>query len=372
MKLHDLPDVSFAERAPALIESNIIGTVERLLQRKLARADPLRLILLGVAAIIVQERGLIDDTGKMNLLAYTKGNYLEHKGALVGTERIAASAAHTTLKLILSAPREMATTIPQGLRVTAGDGVLFALDAPVIIPKGETSALAAATCTVTGKLGNGYAAGELKTIVDPVPFLVSAANTTMTEGGADVESDDSYRERIHEAPEQFSTAGPTGAYVYFAKKASALIGDVSVENGGPGVVLIRPLLKGGALPGAEILKAVRDTLNDDKVRPLTDYLKVETPEVIKYNIRVRYWIDRGDAVASAAIEKRVNEAVTDFVAWQKEKLGRDINPTELYYRIRAAGAKRAEITEPIFTPVGIGAVAIADVQTVTLEGLEDG
>ena len=122
MKLRDLPDVSFAERAPALIEANIIGTVERLLQRKLARADPLRLILLGVAAIIVQERGLIDDTGKMNLLAYTRGNYLEHKGALVGTERITASAAHTTLKLILSAPREMATTIPQGLRVTAGDG----------------------------------------------------------------------------------------------------------------------------------------------------------------------------------------------------------------------------------------------------------
>ena len=370
MKLRDLPDVSFAERAPALIESNIIGTVERLLQRKLARADPLRLILLGVAAIIVQERGLIDDTGKMNLLAYTRGNYLEHKGALVGTERIAASAAHTTLKLILSAPREMATIIPQGLRVTAGDGVLFALDAPVIIPKGETTALGAATCTVTGKLGNGYAAGELKTIVDPVPFLVSATNTIMTEGGADVESDDSYRERIHEAPEQFSTAGPTGAYAYFAKKA--LIGDVSVENGGPGVVLIRPLLKGGTLPGAEILKAVRDTLNDDKVRPLTDYLKVETPEVIKYNIRMRYWIDRSDAVASAAIEKRVNEAVTDFAAWQKEKLGRDINPTELYYRIRAAGAKRAEITEPIFTPVGIGAVAIADVQAVTLEGLEDG
>ena len=52
MKLRDLPDVSFAERAPALIESNIIGTVEGLLQRKLARADPLRLILLGVAAII--------------------------------------------------------------------------------------------------------------------------------------------------------------------------------------------------------------------------------------------------------------------------------------------------------------------------------
>ena len=41
-------------------------------------------------------------------------------------------------------------------------------------------------------------------------------------------------------------------------------------------------------------------------------------------------------------------------------------------KLKAAGAKRAEITEPIFTSVGIGAIAIADVQTVTLEGLEDG
>jgi len=100
-------------------------------------------------------------------------------------------------------------------------------------------------------------------------------------------------------------------------------------------------------------------------------LAVEAPEVVKYDIRMRYWIDRSDAVMAASIEKRVTAAVADFVTWQKEKLGRDINPTELYYRVRAAGAKRAEITEPIFTRVGIGVVAIAGAQVVSLEGLED-
>lgn len=372
MRLRDLPELSFAERSPELIESNIVKTVEGLLSRKLARADPLRLFLCGVEAIIVQQRELIDQTAKMNLLAYATGDNLDHIGALVGTERIGAAPARTTLNLVLSAARETATSIPQGLRVTAGDGVMFALDTAVVIPKGETSSTGTATCTMVGDIGNGYAAGELDAIVDPQPFLASATNTTTTEGGADRESDEHYRERIHEAPEQFSTAGPAGAYRYFAKKASALIGDVSVENGGAGVVVVCPLLKGGVLPGAEILKAVREILADDKVRPLTDVVKVEAPEVVKYGIRMRYWIDRSDAVMAASIEKRVTAAVADFVTWQKEKLGRDINPTELYYRVRAAGAKRAEITEPIFTRVGIGAVAIADAQTISLEGLEDG
>ena len=372
MRLRDLPELSFAERSPEIIESSIVKTVEGLLNRKLARADPLRLFLCGVEAIIVQQRELIDHTAKMNLLAYATGANLDHIGALVGTERIGAAAARTTLKLVLSAARETATSIPQGLRVTAGDGVMFALDEAAVIPKGETSTIGDATCTMVGAVGNGYAVGELETIVDPQPFLASAANITATEGGAERESDDHYRERIQEAPEQFSTAGPAGAYVYFAKKASALIGDVSVENGGAGIVLVRPLLKGGVLPGAEILKSVKDVLTDAKVRPLTDLVKVEMPEAVKYNIRLSYWIDRNDAVMAATIEKRVIAAVADFVTWQKEKLGRDINPTELYYRVRAAGAKRAEITEPIFTRVNVGSVALADMQTVTLEGLEDG
>ena len=62
-------------------------------------------------------------------------------------------------------------------------------------------------------------AGQLKTLVDPVPYVASVANITTSEGGADAQTDDSYREDIHGAPERFSTAGPDGAYIYHAKRA---------------------------------------------------------------------------------------------------------------------------------------------------------
>ena len=127
MRLRDLPELSFAERSPEIIESNIVKTAEGLLNRKLARADPLRLFLCGVEAIIVQQRELIDQTAKMNLLAYATGDNLDHIGALVGTERIGAAPARTTLQLALSAARETATSVPRGLRVTAGDVSLMRL-----------------------------------------------------------------------------------------------------------------------------------------------------------------------------------------------------------------------------------------------------
>lgn len=371
MRLRDLPRLSFAERSPALIASNIVKTVEGLLDRKLARADPLRLFLLGVEAIVVQQREIIDQSAKMNLLAYAMGENLDHIGALVGTERIGASSAHTTLSLVLSALRETATVIPRGIRVTAGDGIMFALDEAVIIPKGAVSALGTATCTVTGMIGNGYAAGELKTIVDPVPFLMSATNTTKSEGGADVEGDDHYRERIHEAPEKFSTAGPTLAYEYHAKAASALISDVYPDSPAPGEVVVYPLLKGGVIPGEEVLTLVREKLNDRRIRPLTDKVSVKVPESVKYDVEAVYYIDRRDATEAAAIQTRAENAVQEFVAWQKEKLGRDINPTELYYRLRAAGVKRAEIISPAFTATNRKQVAVAENVKVTFGGLED-
>lgn len=371
MRLRDLPELSFAERSPEIIESNIVKTVEGLLNRKLARADPLRLFLCGVEAIIVQQRELIDQTAKMNLLAYATGDNLDHIGALVGTERIGAAPARTTLQLELSAARETATSVPRGLRVTAGDGIMFALDTAVVIPKGETSSTGTATCTMVGDIGNGYAAGELDAIVDPQPFLASATNTTTTEGGVDVENDAAYRERIHEAPEKFSTAGPALAYEYHAKAASALIADVNVDSPAPGEVDVYPLLKGGALPGEEILALVREKLNDRRIRPLTDKVSVKVPEMVKYDVEARYYIDRRDATEAAAIQARAENAVQEFITWQKEKLGRDINPTELYYRLRAAGVKRAEIISPAFTATNRKQVAVAENVKVTFGGLED-
>jgi len=371
MELKKLPDITFAERDPTVIELNIVGTVEGFLDRKLARADPLRLYLMGLETIIIQQRELIDHDAKMNLLAFAEGDFLEHHGVLVDTERLGAAAATVTLQLTLSAVRETATTIPAGTRATAGDGIYFAVDETAVIPAGETTITVGATCTETGIKGNGYAAGEIKTLTDPVPFVAAVTNITTSEGGADREKDDDYRSRIQEAPERFSVAGPSGAYEYFAKATNPLITDVKAKNGGPGIVNVYVLLQGGELPGEEILAAVDEVLTSDKIRPLTDNVHVLSPTAVNYDVNVKYWVSREDATELVSIQAAVEKAVHDYVGWQKAKMGRDINPTELYYRIREAGAKRAEINKPLFTSVDDASVAIAENVTVNLEGLED-
>ena len=337
MKMKDLAKLTFVDADPQEMEIHILTTGEGLLKRKLARADPLRLFLLSVEALLIQQRLLFDQMAKMNLLAYAKGDYLDHIGILVGANRLPASPAKVTMKLTLSAVRDQTVILPKGARITAGDNIYFALDESAIIPAGSLTATAAATCTEEGEKGNGYLPGEINKIVDPVPFWAAAENVTKSEGGADTESDEAYRERIQEAPEKFSTAGPALAYEYHAKAASALIVDVSVDSPAPGEVVVYPLLKGGVIPGNDVL----------------------------------YYIDRRDATEAAQIQARAESAVQEFIAWQKERLGRDINPTELYYRLRAAGVKRAEIKSPVFTAINKMQVAVIESIKASFGGVED-
>ncbi len=130
-------------------------------------------------------------------------------------------------------------------------------------------------------------------------------------------------------------------------------------------------MKGGIIPDSEILRAVDSVLNDKKIRPLTDKVQVEAPTAVDFDIDIKYWIAQDDATEAAEIQTAVEKAVKDYALWQRSKLGRDINPTELQYRIRLAGAKRAEIISPAFTVVDAGCVAVAKNTTTNMEGLED-
>ena len=379
--LKTLPDITFAEKDASEIQSSVISTYEEITGRKLAAGDPIRLFLLSLAAIIVQQRVVIDYSAKMNLLAYAKGDYLDHIGVLVGCERIPAAAAATTLLYTLSAVRETETVIPKGSRVQAGDKVYFATKEELVILAGETTGTVEAACTTLGEAGNDYAIGELTQIVDPVAFVASCTNLSKSEGGAEEEEDEPYRSRIQEAPESFSDAGSEGAYRYWAKSASALIIDVAVlgpldegSNGTvqPGCVEVYPLLEGGELPGNEILEDVDKVLSKRTVRPLTDYLTIAAPQAIFYDVDMTYYIDNEDATNASTIREAVQKAVDNYVLWQKTRLGRDIDPTELYYRVRAAGARHVTIATPVFQKLEKAQVGIANAVGVMFGGLEDG
>lgn len=369
MKLADIPDIDFVNVDAQEIENAVFDAYQNITGRTLAQGDPVRLFLLFQADVIIRLLNKINFTAKQNLLKYATGDNLDVLAANAWTTRIAASAAHTTLKATLSAVREKETIIPKGTRVSTQDNIAFETDAALIIKAGEQAGTVAATCTRTGTIGNNFRVGEICNIVDPVAYVDTMVNTTFSEGGSDTETDDSLRERTWEAPETLSVAGPEGAYKARAKAANSSIIDVYVDSPSPGVVRVVPLLVGGEVPGEEILAEVQKELSADSVRPLTDYVQTRAPTVVSYDISATYYID--DDADAATVQTTVTAAVSNFAAWQRARLGRDINPSRLVQMLMGvSGVKRVDVTKPAFTVLSNTQVAHEKTVNVVMAGSE--
>lgn len=366
----NLPEVTFTEKSPEKIEADILSRYKQITGQSLGLADPRRKFIQAIVPIITQQRTNIDFSAKQNLLAYSTGDYLEHIGQLVDTARLQSKHALTTFRVTLYSAQPQAITVPAGTRVTPGDNLYFATTETLTIAAGETTADVGGQCMDAGTIGNGFLPGQISKLVDPVAWVKSIANVTESTGGVDIEADNPYAERIRIAPESFSTAGPDGAYEYWAKTASQLIVDVRIHSPFPGVVEIRPLLQGGEIPGQEIIDAVLVACSDKKVRPLTDNVQVLAPEAVNYGIVMTYWIDATNASVSASIQQRVGQAVQDYITWQKSKLGRAVDPSELIARVKNAGASRVAVTTPTYQAILKYQVAIEDDIAVTYGGLE--
>lgn len=336
----------------------------------LGKADDRRIMLLAGAYFIYQGYMYMDDAGKMGLLKYSRGDYLENLGALKHIYRKPATPSTTTLRFEIIAPRTTTINIPRGTRVTAGDGVYFATTKYEEIKIGNTFVDIPAVCTTTGAGTNNYDIGDISTIVDLIAFVDRAKNITKPENGADIETDESLRQRIYIAPASYSTAGSVDSYEYFARQYSADITNVRITSPSPGVVEIRYLLRGGVIPEAESIKGLKEYLSGSDIRPLTDKVEVIAPAQVKYTLNLTYYINSSDQSRANTIQGKVTEAINEYIKWQRSEIGRDINPDVLKQKIIEAGAKRADIISPIFTVVDSNSVAGVETQTVTYGGLE--
>lgn len=349
----NLPDINFVDADPEAIQAAMFSAYTAITGRTLAPGDPVRLFILTIAEVIIQQRAAINYAGRQNLLSYAQGEYLDALGLYQAVERLPAAAAITTMRFTLSVALEENYVIPAGFEVTNGL-VTFATDEELIIPAGSTVGVVGATCTTTGEAGNGYTAGQVTTIVEPMTFLYSAENTSTTSGGADAESDADFAKRIRLAPNSFSVAGPTKAYIYHALSANPGIIDVAVKSPSPGFVQVFILMEGGALPSVEVCDEVEAYLSSDDIRPLTDEVDVLEPFAHHYSIRVDYWINKDDAARADTIRANVEKAVEEYRLWQQGKIGRDITPGKLIAGVINAGASR--IDSSTFSPSAFAAL----------------
>lgn len=376
MNLDDLPDVEFAQKDIETILNDMISDFEEAYLQQtgeeitLYPGDKIRIFLYSQALREFQLREIIDFSAKQNLLKYASGDYLDNLGTPF-VERLQAQYAIVTEKFTLSAPQPTIQTIPAGTRVTSGNNIYFATTEDIEIPSGSTDITVAMKCTTSGTSGNNLTPGQINILSDPLPWIASVTNASTSQGGVDLESDDDFRDRIRQAPESFSVAGPEGAYIFFAKEYNSSVSDVKVTSPSAGEVDIRILLQNGVIPDSIFLQGINDFLSDKTRRPLTDHVTVSAPDIVNYDIGLTYYILASDATSEDTIKANVLKAVQDYVVWQKGKIGRDINPSELISQIISAGAKRVNVTTPVYTAISDTQVAVASASiSVTYGGLE--
>ncbi len=191
------------------------------------------------------------------------------------------------------------------------------------------------------------------------------------------ETDSSLRYRTQLALEGFSTAGSRGAYEFHALSASAKIKAVDIaapkfsyatlsaeqkallpegalvitpeDNAGlsdpiPGDVAVTVLsTEGDGTASEEILSEVRDALSPEDVRPLNDFPRVRSAEIVHYNIDASLILSPGpdDSVA-------LNAAISAITKYVEESRGIGTPPTiaGLYSALKQPGVYDVELTEP--------------------------
>ena len=376
-QLENIPEISFIENMSLQeIKDQVISEYKRLYKEKygedpnLGEADPKYLIMQAFALIEYQTMQYVDIKGKQELLKTATGDSLDNLAALLGLTRKPAERAICTVRFSIQEALTTFVPIPVGTRVRSQSGFYFNTLAYAEIPVGETYVDTTVQAEVPGEGSNGLEPGAIDTLVDPIPFISSVANTTTSSGGIDTESDDALTERIYLAPSQFSSAGPRDAYEYYTKEWRADIADVKVVTPNPCEIEIYAVTDQGALLTATERASLEAYLSGEDKRPLCDEVSVKNPTEVTYNLTLTYYIATSQSQAAAAIKSQVEQAIADFEKWQR-KLGRDINPTELITRIREAGAKRVEVTYPVHTVIDDTEIPKVGTETITYGGLED-
>ena len=367
-----MSEVFFADVQSADVETAVLTAYERITGTTLYPADPVRLFLESLAYTISVQNNVINMAGRQNLLAYAQGEHLDYIGMMVGTARLGASRAVAIQRFALAGPLEFDVSVPAGTRVTTADGAArFVLEAGLIIPAGETEAEGQVRAEQEGAAANGLVPGQIDQLVDPVAYVASTRNVSASMLGSDVETDDRYRARIQLAPESYTCAGPIGAYRHHALRVHQDIAEAAVWSPEPGCVDVRPVMSGGELPSADVLEAVRRALSADDVRPLTDNVTVQAPELVTYDLRLTWYLPRTQEPLLETVRGRVAAAVENYRLWQRSMPGRDILPLRLLSLLEQAGVRRVELASPGYQTLKGYQLTREGEISVTFGGVED-
>ena len=351
------------------IKREIVAKAEKEFGDTLFPGDEKYMMLMVLAFVVFSERNKINAACNSNLLEFSFDKHLDALALFRSNQltRLPAQNALVTMEFTLSAAQTSPVRVPKGTRVSPDGQLFFATTTELIIPSGGTSGTALAEATESGNAHNGFVVGQIRIIVDPVMFVGSAVNIDTSTGGADIESDDAFSRRILISPEGFSSAGPEGAYRFWAMTADSNIIDAITDSPAPGVVNVIVLLR----DNMELTQPIKDKVYTTVYphRPTTDNVFVVEPTSVEFDINLTYYILPEQQTRETAIREAVENAVNEYIGWQTTTMDRDILPEALIAAVKQAGAYRVIVTAPEFTEISRSEVAKIGSKTVMYGGL---
>jgi len=366
-----LPLPEFIARDPATIAREVLAEFEARSGRPLRAGQPERLLLQVFAYREALIRQAIQDAACQNLVLLARRPGLVNLGALVGVAELSSAAARTTIRFTLATVLSQPKIVPAGTRVRTRDGqVVFRTLDDLTIPAGQLVGSVTAEAEVTGLAGNGYAPGDVALLMVPQAGVASASNVTVSAGGIAEEDLEHLRQRILEAPEAFSVAGPEGAYRYHALSAHSSLVDVAVLSSAPGQVDLYPLGAEG-IPTVEVLDLVAAAVDQKQVRPLTDLVVVHAPTVVEFAIEIQLTLyDTADT--TTVLEEAVRRAGL-YRDWVQAALGRDLVPSQLLAPLQTIpGVYRPVVVTPTLRVLAASEWASCTGISVDVVGYEHG
>lgn len=318
-------------------------------------------------------------TGNQNIPSRAVGAALDGLGELFyEQERPKAQAAVCTVRFHISEALETAILIPSGSRVTDNNrDLVWETFSDVYVPIGATYVDAQVRCQTQGMIGNGYAVGQINTMVDVYDYYSTCENITISDGGSDAATDEEYYELMRQSMDGYSCAGSMGGYEYFAKRVSTEIADVRANSPLPCRANIYVVMQDGSIASEEIKAAVQEACSKEYVRPMCDFVTVADPETVPFDIDFTYYIQSDAALSATEIQQKVQAAVQRYVDWQCVKFGRDILPDKLRDYLSECGIKRISLNSPVYTSLRNGkdgtVPQVAQIGTITINsgGYED-
>ncbi|MFB2538800.1 baseplate J/gp47 family protein [Acinetobacter sp. c3-l95] len=157
------------------------------------------------------------------------------------------------------------------------------------------------------------------------------------------ETDEQLRGRIRLAPESYATTGSRQAYIYHTLSTDASIIDADAVRGENGEIFIHVLTADGVV-SPELIQKVLDNTSDEKKRPLSDLVHVAGAKAFNFELSVKvYPLSTIDPNYLMENIRQKAKAYTDSL---KQKLGRDVVPSQIIDALSGDGVWQIEIISP--------------------------